>query len=177
MLVTRSRCLAVGVMGAAVLILGALGLASTLSPEIDDWSGASELQTQVEVPQTQLESSEIRNVNVTTTYPYPVTIYDVGPDPSIVRGSGTWFKVIYFYDVGKDPQRQWDGSFYWVEVRVFDLTGRQVAAVTGQNCIQVWWSVGTLRNGAYIYRATVKDTWLGNLLTFEPFQGFVYIER
>ncbi len=165
---TRNWRFMVAVLVATALSLGTLGLASSVSPEIDDGCGASELQTQV-------ESSELHDVNVTTAY--PVAVYDVRPDPSTVTGTGTWFKVIYFYDIGNDPQRQWVGRFYWIEVRVFDLTGRQVAFATGQDCTQVWWSIGTLRNGTYIYQATVKDAWLGNLLTFGPFQGHVYIQR
>lgn len=128
--------------------------------------------------QALLDESAGRGLLASATT-YPVTVYTVVPVPEVIRsgGLGTWFIVDYRYFPDRDPQRQWDGSFYWIEVRVFDLTGRQVALVSRENSTQVWWSVGTLGNGAYIYSATVKDTWLGRLLTFGPFRGYVYIER
>lgn len=89
----------------------------------------------------------------------------------------TYFEVVYHYFSDRDPEGLWDGSFYWIEVKVYDLIGRQVASVACENCTEVWWSGDEVGNGAYIYRATVKDTWLGNLVTFGPFQGFVYISR
>jgi len=112
-----------------------------------------------------------------SSYSYPVEVYDIVPDPEIIRNGGTCFEVVCHYFSDRDPEGLWDGSFYWIEVKVYDLTGRQVASVACENCTEVWWSGDELRNGAYIYRATVKDTWLGDLVTFGPFQGFVYISR
>lgn len=107
-----------------------------------------------------------------------IQVYNVVPVPEIIRGTGgTWFTVDYRYFPDRDPQRRWDGSFYWIEVRVFDLTGWLVARVVGENCTRVWWSGGRLGNGAYIYVAEVRDTWMGRLLSFGPYRGFVYILR
>jgi len=47
------------------------------------------------------------------------------------------FEVIYHYFPNRDPEQLWDGSFYWIEVKVYDLTGRWVASVACENCTEV----------------------------------------
>ena len=61
-----------------------------------------------------------------------------------------------------------------ITIAIYDLTGAKVAEITGTNTASVTWNGGNLRNGAYIYVATVeggspRQTW--------TFKGFVYIER
>jgi hypothetical protein len=59
-----------------------------------------------------------------------------------------------------------------IEIAIYDLTGRKVAEVSGENTASVTWDGGALRNGAYIYVAVVEgagETW--------TFRGFVYIKR
>ena len=60
-----------------------------------------------------------------------------------------------------------------ITIAIYDLTGAKVAELTGTNTASVTWTGGNLRNGAYIYVATVE----GAGKTFGPFKGFVYIER
>jgi len=59
-----------------------------------------------------------------------------------------------------------------ITIVIYDLTGAKVAEVTGTNTASVTWDGGNLRNGAYIYVATVEGA--GKAWTFK---GFVYIER
>jgi hypothetical protein len=60
-----------------------------------------------------------------------------------------------------------------ITIVIYDLTGAKVAEIVGTNTASVTWTGGNLRNGAYIYVATVE----GAGKTFGPFKGFVYIER
>jgi hypothetical protein len=60
-----------------------------------------------------------------------------------------------------------------ITIAIYDLTGAKVAEIVGTNTASVTWTGGNLRNGAYIYVATVE----GAGKTFGPFKGFVYIER
>jgi hypothetical protein len=60
-----------------------------------------------------------------------------------------------------------------ITIVIYDLTGAKVAELTGTNTASVTWNGGNLRNGAYIYVATVEAA--GK--PFGPFKGFVYIER
>jgi len=60
-----------------------------------------------------------------------------------------------------------------ITIVIYDLTGAKVAEVPGTNTASVTWNGGNLRNGAYIYVATVE----GAGKVFGPFKGFVYIER
>jgi hypothetical protein len=60
-----------------------------------------------------------------------------------------------------------------ITIVIYDLTGAKVAELTGTNTGSVTWNGGNLRNGAYIYVATVEAA--GK--PFGPFKGFVYIER
>jgi hypothetical protein len=62
-----------------------------------------------------------------------------------------------------------------ITIVIYDLTGAKVAEVTGTNTASVTWTGGNLRNGAYIYVATVEGG--SPTKTFGPFKGFVYIER
>ena len=58
------------------------------------------------------------------------------------------------------------------EITIYDLVGRKVAELAGTGVAELVWDGGDLRNGAYIYVATV--TYDG---TVEVFRGFVYINR
>jgi hypothetical protein len=60
-----------------------------------------------------------------------------------------------------------------ITIAIYDLLGTKVAELTGTNTTTVTWNPGNLRNGAYIYKATVQCA--GK--TWGPFQGFVYLER
>lgn len=60
-----------------------------------------------------------------------------------------------------------------ITIAIYDLLGMKVAELTGTNTTTVTWNPGNLRNGAYIYKATVQCA--GK--TWGPFQGFVYLER
>jgi hypothetical protein len=62
-----------------------------------------------------------------------------------------------------------------ITIAIYDLTGAKVAELTGTNTASVTWNGGNLRNGAYIYVATVEGG--SPTKTFGPFKGFVYIER
>jgi hypothetical protein len=62
-----------------------------------------------------------------------------------------------------------------ITIVIYDLTGAKVAELTGTNTASVTWTGGNLRNGAYIYVATVEGG--SPTKTFGPFKGFVYIER
>jgi hypothetical protein len=62
-----------------------------------------------------------------------------------------------------------------ITIAIYDLTGAKVAELTGTNTASVTWTGGNLRNGAYIYVATVEGG--SPTKTFGPFKGFVYIER
>jgi hypothetical protein len=62
-----------------------------------------------------------------------------------------------------------------ITIVIYDLTGAKVAEVTGTNTASVTWTGGNLRNGAYIYVATVEGG--SPTKTFGTFKGFVYIER
>ncbi|QAA77248.1 MAG: hypothetical protein BIP78_1482 [Candidatus Bipolaricaulis sibiricus] len=60
-----------------------------------------------------------------------------------------------------------------LKVTVYDLTGKQVATLTGTaRSNEVTWNGGTLRNGAYIYVAEAVGA--GQVWTFK---GYVYIKR
>ena len=61
-----------------------------------------------------------------------------------------------------------------ITIVIYDLTGAKVAEITGQNTASVTWNGGNLRNGAYIYVATVEG---GSPTKTWTFKGFVYIER
>ena len=61
-----------------------------------------------------------------------------------------------------------------ITIVIYDLTGAKVAEITGQNTASVTWNGGSLRNGAYIYVATVEG---GSPTKTWTFKGFVYIER
>jgi hypothetical protein len=61
-----------------------------------------------------------------------------------------------------------------ITIVIYDLTGAKVAEVTGTNTASVTWNGGNLRNGAYIYVATVEG---GSPTKTWTFKGFVYIER
>jgi len=61
-----------------------------------------------------------------------------------------------------------------ITIVIYDLTGAKVAEVTGTNTASVTWTGGNLRNGAYIYVATVEG---GSPTKTWTFKGFVYIER
>lgn len=61
-----------------------------------------------------------------------------------------------------------------ITIAIYDLTGAKVAEVTGTNTASVTWTGGNLRNGAYIYVATVEG---GSPTKTWTFKGFVYIER
>jgi hypothetical protein len=62
-----------------------------------------------------------------------------------------------------------------ITIVIYDLTGAKVAEIVGTNTASVTWTGGNLRNGAYIYVATVEGG--SPTKTFGPFKGFVYIER
>jgi len=60
-----------------------------------------------------------------------------------------------------------------ITIVIYDLTGAKVAELSAENTASVTWDGDNLRNGAYIYVATVE----GAGKVFGPFKGFVYIER
>jgi hypothetical protein len=60
-----------------------------------------------------------------------------------------------------------------ITIAIYDLTGAKVDEIVGTNTASVTWTGKNLRNGAYIYVATVE----GAGKVFGPFKGFVYIER
>ena len=59
-----------------------------------------------------------------------------------------------------------------ITVTIYDLLGKKVGEVSGEDTGSVTWDGGTLRNGAYIYVAVVEGA--GKTWTF---RGFVYIKR
>lgn len=62
-----------------------------------------------------------------------------------------------------------------IQVSVFDLTGRRVGEIVGTDAASVSWDGANLRNGAYIYVATVET--LVPAQRRWQFRGFVYIVR
>jgi hypothetical protein len=60
-----------------------------------------------------------------------------------------------------------------IVVRIYDLTGRKVGEPPeGTDTDRVTWNPGSLRNGAYIWIAVVKDA-----EGVKTFKGFLYIKR
>jgi len=59
-----------------------------------------------------------------------------------------------------------------ISISIYDLTGRMVAELAGEDTDSVTWDGGSLRNGAYVYVAVVEGA--GKTWTF---RGFVYIKR
>jgi len=61
-----------------------------------------------------------------------------------------------------------------ITVTIYDLLGKKVDEVSGEDTDRVTWDGGSLRNGAYIYVAVVEDE---NLDVPFVHRGFVYIKR
>jgi len=101
-----------------------------------------------------------------TVTPVPlknVTGITVSPNP---------FKTTTTFTIQAEPAGAMAAK---ITIVIYDLTGAKVAELTGTNTASVTWNGGNLRNGAYIYVATVEGG--SPVKTFGPFKGFVYIER
>jgi len=108
--------------------------------------------------------SRTAQAQATVAAPVLASVSDVKPVPEVFSTSTAF--TVYAQPAGAVPNK--------VTVNVYDLTGRNVATLTGTNTTTVSWNGGTLRNGAYIYVWTVEggnpvQTWTG--------KGFVYIKR
>ncbi|HNR24607.1 MAG TPA: hypothetical protein PKG50_04180 [Candidatus Bipolaricaulis anaerobius] len=111
-----------------------------------------------------LIASRTAQAQATVAAPVLASVSDVKPVPEVFSTSTAF--TVYAQPAGAVPNK--------VTVNVYDLTGRNVATLTGTNTTTVSWNGGTLRNGAYIYVWTVEggnpvQTWTG--------KGFVYIKR
>jgi hypothetical protein len=108
--------------------------------------------------------SRTAQAQATVAAPVLASVSDVKPVPEVFSTSTAF--TVYAQPAGAVPNK--------VTIAVYDLTGRNVATLTGTNTATVSWDDGTLRNGAYIYVWTVEggnpvQTWTG--------KGFVYIKR
>ena len=108
--------------------------------------------------------SRTAQAQATVAAPVLASVSDVKPVPEVFSTSTAF--TVYAQPAGAVPNK--------VTIAVYDLTGRNVATLTGTNTTTVSWDGGTLRNGAYIYVWTVEggnpvQTWTG--------KGFVYIKR
>ena len=95
--------------------------------------------------------------------PEKVTGIAVAPNPF---SNQTTFSLI------AEPVGARAGKF---AVSVFDLTGRRVGEVVGTDVASVSWDGANLRNGAYIYVASVETSVPAQRKW--QFRGFVYIKR
>ena len=111
-----------------------------------------------------LIASRTAQAQATVAAPVLASVSDVKPVPEVFSTSTAF--TVYAQPAGAVPNK--------VTIAVYDLTGRNVATLTGTNTTTVSWNGGTLRNGAYIYVWTVEG---GNPVQTWTDKGFVYIKR
>jgi len=111
-----------------------------------------------------LIATRTAQAQATVAAPVLTSVSDVKPVPEVFSTSTAF--TVYAQPAGAVPNK--------VTIAVYDLTGRNVATLTGTNTTTVSWNGGTLRNGAYIYVWTVEG---GNPVQTWTDKGFVYIKR